>query len=150
MRVVIQRVSKASVEISGRERESIGTGLVVLVGMHPEDMEEDVDWMSGKVVRLRIFPDDDGLMNRSLDVAGGQVLVISQFTLFASTKKGNRPSFVNSAKPETAVPIYEKFLEKLRGTLGDRVKSGEFGANMKVSLVNDGPVTIIVDSKRRE
>ena len=150
MRAVIQRVSQASVTIGGQVRGSIQHGLLVLVGVEESDSSEDIEWLSGKIVRLRIFNDDQGVMNRSvLDVAG-ELLVVSQFTLFASTRKGNRPSYVRSARPEIAVPIYDQFLARLALDLGKPVQTGEFGADMRVSLVNDGPVTIIVDTKAKE
>ncbi|RME93873.1 MAG: D-tyrosyl-tRNA(Tyr) deacylase [Verrucomicrobia bacterium] len=150
MRVVVQRVSEASVTIGGRVRDRIGPGLLVLAGFETTDGPEDLDWMTGKLVRLRIFGDEKGLMNRSVVEVGGEIMVISQFTLHASTKKGNRPSFIQAARPEVAIPLYEAFLERLEEALGRRVARGEFGADMKVGLVNDGPVTIIIDSKRRE
>jgi len=150
MRVVIQRVGEASVSIAGTIKARIQHGLLVLVAFEESDTEDDVEWVSGKVVRMRIFNDDAGLMNRSLTEVGGELLVVSQFTLFASTRKGNRPSFIRSAKPDIAVPLYEKFLEQLSHDLAKPVAAGEFGADMKVSLCNDGPVTILVDSKARE
>lgn len=150
MRVVIQRVSEAGVSIDGKVKARIGAGLLVLVAVEEADTAEDIEWLSGKIVRLRIFNDDAGLMNRSVQESDGEVLVISQFTLFASTKKGNRPSYIRSAKPEVAIPLYEQFLTRLRTDLGKAVHSGEFGADMKVSLCNDGPVTIVMDSKARE
>ncbi len=150
MRAVIQRVSQASVAIEGRIHASIGAGSLVLVGIEEMDTEADVDWLSGKIARLRIFNDEAGVMNRSVQETGGEVLVISQFTLLASTKKGNRPSYSRAARPETAVPLYEKFVERLAADLGREVKRGVFGADMKVALVNDGPVTIVIDTKQRE
>lgn len=150
MRVVIQRVSEASVAIEGIVKARIGPGLLVLMAVEETDTSEDIEWMSGKIVRLRIFNDAADLMNRSVQETGGEVLVISQFTLFASTRKGNRPSFIRSAKPEVAVPLYEQFLARIRTDLGKEIQSGEFGADMQVSLCNDGPVTIFVDSKARE
>lgn len=150
MRAVLQRVSQASVAIAGQVRGQIGPGLLVLVAVEESDAAEDIEWLSGKIVRLRIFPDDAGYMNRSVQEAGGEILLISQFTLFASTKKGNRPSFLRSAKPEVATPRYEQFKSRLAQDLGKPVASGEFGADMQVSLVNDGPVTLIIDSKNRE
>jgi D-tyrosyl-tRNA(Tyr) deacylase len=150
VRAVLQRVSEASVRISGQVHASIGTGLLLLVAVEEADGAEDTEWLSGKVVRLRVFDDDAGVMNRSLQETGGDVLVISQFTLFASTKKGNRPSYSRAARPEVAVPLYEQFLTRLAADLGRGVKSGVFGADMKVSLTNDGPVTILMDSKNRE
>jgi D-tyrosyl-tRNA(Tyr) deacylase len=150
MRAVIQRVSQSSVSISGTVRASIGKGLLVLLAVEDADTAEDIEWLSGKIVRLRIFSDSQGLMNLSVQDVQGDILVISQFTLFASTKKGNRPSYIRSARPEIAVPLYEKFLQRLANELGHTVQAGEFGADMQVSLVNDGPVTIIMDSKNRE
>jgi D-tyrosyl-tRNA(Tyr) deacylase len=150
VRIVIQRVREASVTIEGKARAAIGPGLLVLVAVEDADTPEDVEWLSGKIVRLRIFGDDNGLMNRSIQQTGGEILVISQFTLFASTRKGNRPSYSRSAKPDVAVPLYESFLSRLRSDLGREVRAGEFGADMKVTLCNDGPVTIFIDSKSRE
>ena len=150
MRAVIQRVAHASVSISGEVKGQIARGLLVLIAVEDADTTEDIEWLSGKIVRLRIFPDDDGLMNRSVQDIGGEILLISQFTLFASTKKGNRPSYTRSARPEIAVPIYEAFKSRLAIDLGKPVPSGEFGADMQVSLLNDGPVTILIDSKVRE
>jgi D-tyrosyl-tRNA(Tyr) deacylase len=150
MRAVIQRVSEASVSIDGVSRGAIQRGLVVLLAVEEADTSEDIEWLSGKIVRLRIFNDDQGVMNRSVQEAQGDILLISQFTLFASTRKGNRPSYSRSAPAPAAVPLYQAFLEKLSTDLGKPVQSGEFGADMKVSLVNDGPVTIIIDSKSRE
>jgi D-tyrosyl-tRNA(Tyr) deacylase len=150
MRVVIQRVREANVTIAGKVKASIGPGLLVLLAVEDADTADDIEWLSGKIARLRIFNDEQGLMNRSVQETGGEVLVISQFTLFASTKKGNRPSYVRSAKPEVAIPIYERFLSQLRADLGKEVRAGEFGADMKVALCNDGPVTIFMDSKARE
>ena len=150
MRAVIQRVSEASVSINGTVKGAIGKGLLILVAIEDSDTAEDIEWMSGKIVRMRIFNDPQGLMNLSVQDIGGELLVISQFTLFANTKKGNRPSYIRSARPEAAVPLYEAFLSRLAQDLGREVKSGEFGADMKVTLCNDGPVTILVDSKQRE
>ncbi len=150
MRAVIQRVSEAGVKIAGQVRGSIGPGLLVLVAVEDADSEADIEWLSGKIVRLRIFDDEQGVMNRSVQETGGEILVVSQFTLFASTKKGNRPSYSRSSRPEIAVPLYEKFLERLKADLGKAIQTGEFGAMMEVSLVNDGPVTIVIDSKLRE
>ncbi|HEY3863318.1 MAG TPA: D-aminoacyl-tRNA deacylase [Verrucomicrobiae bacterium] len=150
MRAVIQRVSSASVAIGGAVKGAIGRGLLVLLAVEETDGAEDVEWLSGKIARLRIFTDDQGLMNLSAREAGGSILVISQFTLFASTKKGNRPSFSRSARPEIAVPLYEQFLARLASEFGEPIQTGEFGADMKVSLLNDGPVTIIIDTKNRE
>ena len=147
MRAVVQRVSEASVTITGQVRGAIQNGLVVLLAMEEADTPEDIEWLSGKIGRLRIFPDDNGVMNRSVQESGGDVLLISQFTLFASTKKGNRPSYGRSARPEIAIPIYEQFIARLAALLGKPIQTGEFGADMVVSLANDGPVTIIIDSK---
>ena len=150
MRTVIQRVSEAAVSIEGRVHASIGPGLLVLVAVEETDGPEDIEWLAGKVVRLRVFNDGAGVMNKSVQEAGGEILAVSQFTLFASTKKGNRPSYVGAARPEIAVPLYEQFIGRATSELGREVKAGVFGADMKVSLVNDGPVTIIIDSKNRE
>ena len=150
MRVVLQRVSSASVAIAGEVVGQIDRGLLVLVGIAQTDTEEDGAWLAGKIAALRIFPDDAGQMNRSVRDIGGGILAISQFTLFASTRKGTRPSFNDAGKPDLARPLYEKFLEQLAAALEKPVSRGEFGADMKVALVNDGPVTIVVDSKLRE
>jgi len=150
MRVVLQRVSRADVAIGGRIKSAIGPGLLVLAAFEAADTGEDLAWMSGKIVRLRVFADAEGVMNRSVQETGGELLVISQFTLFASTKKGNRPSYVRSAPPGIARPLYERFLAQLAADLGRPVGCGEFGAEMQVSLVNDGPVTISMDSRARE
>ena len=149
MRVVIQRVVEASVSIGGECVGSIGRGMMVLCGFEEADGEEDLDWMVRKMVALRIFDDEAGVMNHSVVDVGQEILVVSQFTLMASTKKGNRPSYVKAARPETAIPLYERFKEKLSGQLGRPVPSGVFGAEMQVALVNDGPVTICIDSKNR-
>ena len=150
MRVVIQRVTKAEVVTEGTTKGSIQRGMLVLVAVEEADTSEDIEWLSGKIVRLRIFDDEEGVMNRSILEAQGEMLVVSQFTLFASTHKGNRPSYSRSARPETAVPLYEQFLRRLTVDLGKPVQTGEFGADMAVTLTNDGPVTIIIDSKLRE
>jgi D-tyrosyl-tRNA(Tyr) deacylase len=150
MRAVIQRVAQASVSIGGEIKGSIGPGLLVLLGIEEADLPADVEWLSGKIVRLRVFSDDHGLMNRSVSETGGGILVVSQFTLFASTRKGNRPSFSRAARPETAMPLYEAFLRRVAADLGKPVAAGEFGADMQVALVNDGPVTIVIDSRQRE
>ena len=150
MRAVIQRVSQASVVINGNTKGAIQHGLLVLLAVEDIDTAQDIEWLSGKIVRMRIFNDDAGLMNRSVQEVGGEILVISQFTLFASTKKGNRPSFSRSARPEVAIPLYEQFVRKIAEDLGKPVQTGEFGAGMKVSLTNDGPVTIVIDSKNPE
>jgi len=150
MRAVIQRASEASVTIGGAVKGAIGKGLLVLVAVEQADTAEDIEWLSGKIVRLRIFNDKQGLMNLAVQEVGGGILVVSQFTLFATTKKGNRPSYNRSAKPEIAVPMYEKFIERLAADFGGTIQTGEFGADMKLSLLNDGPVTIIIDSRNRE
>ena len=150
MRAVIQRVSEAKVTIAGVIRAQIQRGLLVLVAVEEADSTEDVEWLSGKIARLRIFDDEHGVMNRSVQEAAGDILLVSQFTLFASTKKGNRPSYSRSARSEIAVPLYEQFIRRLSQDFGRPVQTGEFGAHMEVSLTNDGPVTIIMDSKARE
>lgn len=150
MRAVIQRVSEAQVTIGGTVTGAIQHGLVVLLAIEEADTAEDIEWLSGKIVRLRVFNDDNGVMNRSVQEVQGGILLVSQFTLFASTKKGNRPSYSRSARPEIAVPLYQQFIQKLGQDLGRPVQTGEFGAHMLVSLTNDGPVTIIIDSKLRE
>ena len=149
MRAVIQRVSSASVTISGTVVSSIGQGLLVLLGISPDDDQTDVDYLVRKISALRIFDDDEGVMNLSVIDIGGNIIVVSQFTLMASTKKGNRPSYVGAAGHQTAIPLYELFCERLSAATGKRVGTGEFGADMKVALVNDGPVTICMDSKNR-
>jgi D-aminoacyl-tRNA deacylase len=150
MRVVIQRVSNASVLINNSETRTIGNGLLILLGIEDADTQEDIDWLCGKITRLRIFGDDHGVMNLSVEEVGGEIMVISQFTLHASTKKGNRPSYIRASKPETAIPLYKKFIETLQLQTGKKIVSGEFGTYMQVSLLNDGPVTIIIDSKNKE
>jgi D-tyrosyl-tRNA(Tyr) deacylase len=150
MRAVIQRVSQAAVVINNIEKSRIGWGLLVLLGIEQEDTTEDLEWLCKKLASLRIFSDEAGLMNRSVQDIGGEILVVSQFTLHASTKKGNRPSFIRAARPDMAIPMYERFVEMLRQESGRPVLTGEFGADMKVSLLNDGPVTILMDSKNRE
>ena len=150
MRAVIQRVSTASVTIEGQVKSSIGKGLMILLGIEPADNEADAEWLCKKIGSMRIFSDEAGLMNLSVQDTGGELLVVSQFTLHASTKKGNRPSFIRAARPEQAVPLYEKFVAMLSAETGIQVQTGEFGADMKVSLVNDGPVTIIMDSQAKE
>lgn len=150
MRVVIQRVSQASVLIRNEIVARIDTGLLVLLGIEDRDDLSDAEWLAGKVVRMRIFPDAEGKMNASVQEAGGGIVVVSQFTLHAQTKRGNRPSFIRAARPEQAVPLYQAFLAELERELGKPVGAGEFGADMKVSLVNDGPVTIWMDSRERE
>lgn len=150
MRAVIQRVSTASVTIDGDMKASIGIGFMVLLGIEADDTEGDVDWLCAKIAQLRVFGDDEGKMNRDLKEADGEVLVVSQFTLHASYKKGNRPSFIKAARPEQAIPLYEHFIQTLQGMLHKPVQSGKFGADMKVALVNDGPVTILMDTKNKE
>lgn len=150
MRAVIQRVSEASVTIGGKEKASIKSGLLVLLGIEDSDSPADIEWLSGKIVRLRIFSDVNQLMNLSIQDIHGQILVISQFTLFADTKKGNRPSFIRAAKPDNAIPLYNKFLVQLEKDLTAPVYSGEFGADMKVKLINDGPVTLLIDTKNKD
>lgn len=150
MIAVIQRVSSASVEIEKKIKASIGNGLLVLLGIEDADLQEDIDWLSNKIANLRIFNDPDGVMNISVKDAGGDIIVVSQFTLHASTKKGNRPSYIKASKPEVAIPLYEKFVRSLEVMLGKDIQTGEFGADMKVSLINDGPVTIIIDTKDRK
>lgn len=149
MRVVIQRVSEASVTIDQKINAAIGQGVLILLGIEEEDSREDIEWLCGKISRLRIFNDEKEVMNLSLLDIGGEAIVVSQFTLHASTRKGNRPSYIKAAKPETAIPLYEEFVSHLEKELGKPVGTGEFGADMKVALVNDGPVTIIIDSKNR-
>lgn len=150
MRAVIQRVSEAKVTIEGSVSGSIQHGLLLLLAVEDSDNQQDIEWLSGKIVRLRIFDDAEGLMNRSVQEVQGEILLVSQFTLFASTRKGNRPSFSRSAPPEIAIPLYEQFLTRLAQDLGRPIQAGKFGAHMVVSLVNDGPVTIVIDSKARE
>lgn len=147
MRAVLQRVSEASVTIDGTTKGSIGKGLLVLLGIEDADTIDDVVWLSKKIVQMRIFGDDAGLMNLSVQDIGGDILLISQFTLHAATRKGNRPSFINAARPEKAVPLYEKMIARLGADLGKEIATGTFGADMKVGLVNDGPVTIVIDSR---
>lgn len=149
MIVVIQRASEASVKIEGKIKAEIGTGLMILLGIEEADGEEDIAWLSKKILNLRIFPDENGVMNKSLLEIGGEILLISQFTLHASTKKGNRPSYIKAAKPDIAIPLYEKMIIALETELGKSIGTGEFGADMKVALVNDGPVTILMDSQNK-
>ena len=149
MRAVIQRVTSASVSIGGKVKSSIGQGLLVLLGVGHEDGVEDIEWLVKKIAGLRIFDDDNGVMNRSLVEIGGEALVVSQFTLMASTRKGNRPSYIGAAGHEVAIPLYGQFCDALSAAIGRRVGTGEFGADMKVSLVNDGPVTICMDTKNK-
>lgn len=149
MKIVIQRVLEASVSISGKTYSSIGPGMMILVGIHADDTDEDIDWLTGKICNLRIFDDEAGVMNRSILESGGEILTVSQFTLMARTKKGNRPSYIDAAKPEISVPIYKEFVHSLSEALGKEIKTGVFGADMQVALINDGPVTILIDSKNR-
>lgn len=149
MIVVIQRASEASVKIESKIKAEIGTGLMILLGIEEADGEEDIVWLSKKIVNLRIFPDENGVMNKSLLEIEGEILLISQFTLHASTKKGNRPSYIKAAKPDIAIPLYEKMISALETELGKSIGTGEFGADMKVALINDGPVTIVMDSKNK-
>jgi D-tyrosyl-tRNA(Tyr) deacylase len=150
MRAVIQRVSKASVTIGGKIHSQISEGLLVLLGIQDADTAEDIEWLSGKIINLRIFDDENGVMNVSVKDRKGEILLISQFTLQASTKKGNRPSYIRASKPEIAIPLYEKIIQQLSADLGKRIMTGEFGADMKVELLNDGPVTIVIDTKNKE
>ena len=150
MRAVIQRVTHANVVINDQVRSGISKGLLVLVGIEDADTAEDIAWLSGKIVNLRIFNDADGVMNESVKEKGGDILVVSQFTLHASTKKGNRPSYIRASKPPVAIPLYEQFVQQLQTDLGKPVLTGEFGADMKVTLLNDGPVTIVIDTKNKE
>jgi D-tyrosyl-tRNA(Tyr) deacylase len=150
MRAVIQRVTRASVTIEGVIRSSIETGLLVLVGIEDADTSDDIEWLSGKIVNLRIFNDEAGVMNLSVKDVGGGILLVSQFTLHAATKKGNRPSYIRASKPDVAIPLYENLIDRLEADLGKTIGTGEFGADMKVELLNDGPVTIIIDTKSRE
>lgn len=150
MRAVIQRVSRASVTINKRLKSEIGHGLLVLVGIEESDNEDDVEWLTSKIVQLRIFNDSNDIMNLSVRETGGDILAISQFTLHAKTKKGNRPSYIRAARPELAVPLYNIFVDKLSGLLGKDIGTGEFGAMMQIELINDGPVTIIIDTKEKE
>ena len=150
MKVVIQRVSRASVTIANKKVAVINQGLLILLGVVNEDTLDDIKWLSRKIINLRIFNDASGVMNKSLEAINGEVILVSQFTLHASTKKGNRPSYIKAAKPEIAVPLYEDFIKQLESDLGKKIQTGEFGADMKVDLTNDGPVTIIIDSKNRE
>jgi len=150
MRAVIQRVSKASVTIDNEIYSQVNTGLLVLLGIEDADTAEDIEWLAGKIVNLRIFNDDNGVMNVSIKDSNGDILVVSQFTLHASTKKGNRPSYIKASKPEFAIPMYEKFVARLNHDLGRKVHTGIFAADMKVDLCNDGPVTIVIDTKNKE
>jgi len=149
MRTVVQRVSKASVTIDNQKVAEINNGLLILLGVIDEDTKEDIIWLSNKVANLRIFADEKGIMNRSLIETNGEAIVVSQFTLHANTKKGNRPSYIKAAKPEVAIPIYRDFVSQLERDIGKKVQTGQFGADMKIELINDGPVTIIIDTKNR-
>jgi D-tyrosyl-tRNA(Tyr) deacylase len=150
MRAVIQRVSEASVTINGKVKSAIENGLLILVGIEDADDRSDIEWLSAKTVNLRIFNDQDGVMNLSIKETGGDILIVSQFTLHASTKKGNRPSYIKASKPGIAIPLYEQMIAQLSIDLGKTIYSGEFGADMKVQLLNDGPVTIVIDTKMKE
>ncbi len=150
MKVVIQRVSSASVEINKKTVAKINQGLLLLLGITDQDTQDDINWLSKKIVNLRIFGDENGLMNKSILNIGGDVIVVSQFTLYSSTKKGARPSFIKASKPEVAIALYEKFVMQLETDIGKPVQTGEFGANMKVELINDGPVTIVIDTQNKE
>lgn len=150
MRAVIQRVSASGVSIDGSVKSGIGIGLLILLGIEDADNDDDINWLSAKILNLRIFNDEQGVMNLSVRDISGEVLLISQFTLHASTKKGNRPSYIRASKPETAIPLYEKMISQLEDGLGKKIGTGQFGADMQVSLVNDGPVTILIDTKSRD
>lgn len=150
MRTVIQRVSEASVTINGQVKSSIGAGFMILLGIETEDTQDDATWLAGKIASLRVFSDEGGLMNKDISGVDGNILVVSQFTLHASYKKGNRPSFIKAARPEVAIPLYEYFIHQLQTLIGKTIATGTFGADMKVALVNDGPVTIIMDSRNKE
>ena len=150
MRTVIQRVQHCSVTIDGQLKSNIGNGMLVLVGIEDRDTQEDIEWLCKKIANLRIFDDDNGVMNRSVIDTGGEVMVVSQFTLHASTKKGNRPSYIHASKPDFAIPMYESFCAEMGLQIGKNVATGEFGADMKIELLNDGPVTILIDSQNKE
>jgi len=150
MRAVIQRVSKASVSIGGKVHSQVGNGLMILLGMEDADSEDDILWLSTKIINLRIFPDQEGVMNISIKEIDGDILLVSQFTLHASTKKGNRPSYIKASKPDIAIPMYEKMIRQLSTDLGKAIQTGVFGADMQVELINDGPVTILIDTKVKE
>ncbi len=150
MRVVIQRVAEASVTINEKQTAQITNGLLILLGIEEADTHNDIQWLISKIINLRIFDDENGIMNRSVKEIDGDIMVVSQFTLYASTKKGNRPSYIKSAKPTSAIPLYEAFIHYLQNEFGKEIQTGQFGADMKVALLNDGPVTIIIDSKNRE
>ena len=150
MKAVIQRVSKASVEVNNKCIAHITTGLLVLVGIEDADNQEDINWLTSKIANLRIFPDANDIMNLSVKDIEGEIIVVSQFTLHASTKKGNRPSYIKASKPETAIPLYESFVKQMEVALGKKVQTGQFGADMKIALLNDGPVTLVIDTKNKE
>lgn len=150
MRTVIQRVTRASVTINGRVKSQIGKGLMILVGIEDKDSQEDIEWLTKKIINLRVFNDENGVMNRSITEEKGEIMVVSQFTLHASTRKGNRPSYIKASKPEIAIPLYEKFCAALSNLLEREVATGEFGADMQIELINDGPVTILIDSQNKE
>jgi D-aminoacyl-tRNA deacylase len=150
MRAVIQRVKRASVSVNGLVQSAIEGGLLVLLGIEDADEQEDIEWLSKKLVKLRIFNDAEGAMNMSLEETGGDILLVSQFTLFASTKKGNRPSYIRASKPDIAIPLYEKMIRQLEKDLGKKIRTGIFGTEMEVELVNDGPATILIDTKQKD
>lgn len=150
MRAVLQRVTQASCTVNGEVTGAIDTGFLVLLGIEDADALEDLDWLAQKIIGMRVFGDENGMMNKALADVGGDILLISQFTLFAATKKGNRPGFTRAARPDVAIPLYEKMIEKLSALLGKKVKTGIFGADMKIALWNDGPVTIVIDTKNKE
>lgn len=150
MKAVIQRVSHASVTIEGEKVSEIQSGLLILVGFEDSDTQEDIQWLSAKIANLRIFGDEDDVMNLSIKDIGGDIIIVSQFTLHASTKKGNRPSYIKASKPDIAIPLYENFISQMEADLGKKVQTGRFGADMKVALLNDGPVTIVIDTKNKE
>ena len=150
MKVVLQRVSEATVTVDNNTIASVNKGVLVLVGIEDADIQEDIDWLVGKITKMRIFGDENEVMNCSVQEVNGEIIVVSQFTLHAATKKGNRPSYIKAAKPDVAIPMYENFVRKMELEMGKKIQTGIFGADMKVSLVNDGPVTIVIDSKNRE
>lgn len=150
MRVVLQRVTEASVTIDNNKVAEIGKGLLILLGIEEADSQNDINWLTAKIAKLRIFGDEDGVMNCSIQDVGGDIIVVSQFTLHAATKKGNRPSYIKAARPDVAIPLYESFIKTMELNLGKKVQTGQFGADMKVALINDGPVTILIDSKIKE
>lgn len=150
MKIVIQRVSEATVTILNERVAEINKGLLILLGIEEQDSQEDIDWLCKKIVNLRIFPDENDIMNLSIKDINGEIILVSQFTLHASTKKGNRPSYIKAAKPDVAIPMYESFIERLEEDFGKKIQTGQFGADMKVNLINNGPVTIIIDSKNKE